>query len=115
MTQNIGEGRHVSFCTSCSQADDHPKHRIALTENALGKHLDCCSSDGCPDGSCTVILSDAKPRAGKGMLDHIVKVHEQRDVAAAVAEHQERNPELRQFHVAGQQPVALTQVNGEAR
>lgn len=115
MTQNIGQGRFVTMCTSCRQADDHPKHKIALTDDAVGKHLDCCNSDGCPDGSCQVILGDANPKPGKGMLDHIQKQHQRRDVARELEQLHEQQPELRGFHAPGQQAVRLNPSTGEAR
>lgn len=37
------------------------------------KHLDCCQADGCPDGSCDVILAgDAKGLKGKDLRSHLI-------------------------------------------
>lgn len=109
---NIGEGRTVTFCPVCRQADDHPKHAIALEDNSVSRHMDCCRDSGCPTGACDVLLGSAKPGAGRKMLDHIVNAHAKRDVAAELEDHKDKNPGLRQFTVPGATPIMLSPADG---
>lgn len=116
MAANIGEGRAVSFCTVCRQADDHPKHSIVTDPEGIGTHMDCCRDRGCPTGACEVVLSDAKPGPGKTMLEHILKVHKNPEALVKRLEaHRDAHPQLRQFTVEGQVPIQLTPADGGNR
>lgn len=54
MTQPETVESPVRFCPLCKVADNHPRHDIFGTDPQVAPHMDCCSSHGCPDGSCDV-------------------------------------------------------------
>lgn len=55
------------FCPVCEQVDDHPRHDFWLTDPKVAPHLDCCAANGCPDGSCPIIveMSQGKRRGAE--------------------------------------------------
>jgi hypothetical protein len=66
----MSETRAVRDCDACGQSDDHPRHSV-MTEDGgvtLVRHMDCCSSAGCPDGSCDSILASAGDRRGEALI-----------------------------------------------
>jgi len=48
------------FCPVCAQVDDHPRHDFWLTDPRVAPHMDCCASQVCPDGSCTILVAELK-------------------------------------------------------
>ena len=115
MAANIGEGRIVTFCPACRQADDHPKHVLTTDPEGIGLHMDCCRDRGCPSGACDVILDGATPGPGKPMLAHVQKLHRNPEqVARKFEAHRDKNPALRTFTVEGAVPTQLTPADPEA-
>lgn len=47
----------VRVCHVCRQTDDHPRHVIDIPGLNETRHLDCCRSAGCPDGSCDALAA----------------------------------------------------------
>jgi hypothetical protein len=68
------------LCHACGQFDKHPRHHV-LTLNEDGGfldqalHIDCCSLNGCPDGSCDRILTESNQQHGD-LLVEFVKMRE---------------------------------------
>jgi hypothetical protein len=40
------------------------------------RHMDCCRTAGCPDGSCELVTAGAEDRRGGDLLEHLVAVRE---------------------------------------
>jgi hypothetical protein len=55
-------------CGTCGQVDDHPKHRVFENGTWAVRHMDCCSSVGCTDNSCGVILQKAAGARGPDLI-----------------------------------------------
>lgn len=71
-TAPIGGGRPRRFCDVCTQADDHPRHVVALPDGtAQTRHLDCCRDSGCPDGTCGAVTAGAEVKRGADLLAHL--------------------------------------------
>lgn len=62
----------IRLCLVCRQADDHPRHTINVTSPDTAPHMDCCSSVGCPDGSCDILTRDKGKKVGDGFRSQIV-------------------------------------------
>jgi len=61
--------RPERYCESCRAYDTHPRHIHATASGAvLYKHMDCCDTDGCPDGSCAQALNDSGGARGAGLV-----------------------------------------------
>ena len=50
----------VRFCPFCKQADTDPRHDYGVGDPEKQPHLDCCAANGCPDGSCPILVADKK-------------------------------------------------------
>lgn len=61
----------VRFCTLCKQADDHPRHDIWGTDPNVAPHMDCCASNGCPDGSCDLVTRSKGDKKGNEFREQI--------------------------------------------
>ena len=89
----IGGGRPIRFCPTCQQADDHPRHVIEDGGHpAVAKHMDCCRTDGCPDGTCDVVTAGAEGLRGADLLAHI-EVLDHAQVVAEIAAYQAEHPD----------------------
>lgn len=88
----------VRFCTVCKQADDHPRHDIWGTDPNVAPHMDCCSSVGCPDGTCDVVVRSKGEKVGDAFRAQITG----EAFAAKTAELLERRDSAtRSFTLAG--------------
>ena len=38
------------------------------------KHMDCCASDGCPDGSCNLVRRGAEDKKGNDLVKHLTSL-----------------------------------------
>jgi hypothetical protein len=62
------------LCIACGQFDRHPRHHV-LTLNEDGGfldqelHVDCCSLNGCIDGSCDRILQESNRAHGDELAE----------------------------------------------
>jgi hypothetical protein len=64
--------RVTQWCHACSQADTHPRHHHYDGAGRLvSKHIDCCARQGCPDGSCYQVLSEASNARGDALTAHM--------------------------------------------
>ena len=78
MSTNIGGDRPIRPCDLCGQEDDHPRHMVAVAvgedaEFEQIRHLDCCASAGCPDGSCERLLAGYSGTSGADLLHHLME------------------------------------------
>lgn len=53
-------------CDECGVTDDLPHHQVVEPADDGGlemrsRHFACCDRRGCPDGTCTQILTGAPP------------------------------------------------------
>ena len=62
-------------CTVCGGFDAHPRHVIYTWEAVHFRHMDCCASSGCPDGSCRRILEQAGNAHGDTLTAWITGRH----------------------------------------
>lgn len=37
------------------------------------KHMDCCRTDGCPDGTCDAVTAGAEDKRGDDLVKHLTK------------------------------------------
>jgi hypothetical protein len=37
------------------------------------KHMDCCRTDGCPDGTCNEVTAGAEDKRGAALVRHLTK------------------------------------------
>lgn len=57
-------------CHTCGQFDRHPRHHHLDVDPTTGeptyqiKHLDCCESDGCPNGQCSEDMTNSQRAHG---------------------------------------------------
>ncbi len=42
-------------------------------DTTVMKHMDCCSADGCPDGTCDEVIRAAGNKKGNALVKHLVK------------------------------------------
>lgn len=52
------------------------EHRAAIIAQVQDttttmKHMDCCRTDGCPDGTCYVVTSGAEDKRGNALVKHL--------------------------------------------
>lgn len=40
----------------------------------IQKHMDCCRTDGCPDGSCNVVTAGAEDKKGDDLVAHLTSL-----------------------------------------
>ncbi len=101
----------IRFCPSCRQADNHPRHTWFGDPDDVAKHIDCCAADGCPDGSCTVLVRTHKAGdTGLKMAVHVDKVVSSGRFEKELAALQEEQPELRQARRGDVAPINLQEV-----
>lgn len=55
---------------------DAEKTSIAVGElldtSTTMKHMDCCRTDGCPDGTCNTVTAGAEDKRGNALVKHLV-------------------------------------------
>ena len=70
----MADARPVRSCSLCGQQDDHPRHVIAAPDGSVDdRHMDCCRSAGCPDGSCGEVTKGAEDLRGDDLVKHLTK------------------------------------------
>jgi len=70
--QRDASHRIERYCDACGQIDNHPHHIAGHPDGSFtDRHLDCCSTAGCPDGSCTEILAEAGDKRGNALIKHL--------------------------------------------
>lgn len=100
------------FCPVCEQADLDPRHVIYVpgSDPKVAKHLDCCASVGCPDGSCPILLADADGKTGDALRKHLT---DPKTAAKAQKALDARDDATRHFTLAdidpSAQPTTLTE------
>lgn len=68
------ETRPVRDCDICGATDDHPRHDHSLDDGSTQlRHLDCCASAGCPDGSCDQTVADSGGLTGEKLIAYLTK------------------------------------------
>jgi hypothetical protein len=64
--------RRLQWAHCCSTADHHPRHtHVDETGQIVSKHMDCCATDGCPDGSCNKTLQEVGDKRGDDLVAHL--------------------------------------------
>jgi hypothetical protein len=66
-------------CHSCGKWDKDPRHHHLAADPAGGfvdriMHIDCCAGEGCPDGSCNVIMEQSNQAHGEDLIRHVTTV-----------------------------------------
>jgi hypothetical protein len=56
--------RALRECDECKTVDDLGHHQVVVpggdgSMTVVSRHFRCCAANGCPDGSCDVILRGA--------------------------------------------------------
>lgn len=62
----------AEFVQQALAAADAQNHALVVSElldtSTTMKHMDCCATDGCPDGSCDLVVSMAQGAKGPDLV-----------------------------------------------
>lgn len=66
------EARPVRSCDVCGIEDTDPRHVANLDDGTIvTRHMDCCKTVGCPDGSCEVVTAGVEDLRGDELVAHL--------------------------------------------
>jgi len=70
---NVSTPEFIAKATKGVSGDEMPQVIADLMDTSVVmKHLDCCRTDGCPDGSCAVVTAGAENLKGAKLVEHLV-------------------------------------------
>jgi hypothetical protein len=60
------------------QVSKSPEQKAAIMSHVrdnstIMKHMDCCRTDGCPDGTCNEVTAGAEDKRGDALVKHLTK------------------------------------------
>lgn len=69
---NVASPEFIQQVTAAASPDELPQLIADLMDtSSVMKHMECCDSDGCPDGSCTVVRAGAESLKGADLVAHL--------------------------------------------
>jgi hypothetical protein len=60
--------------------DDFESIYAQVTDDTVTyKHMDCCRTDGCPDGTCDEVTKGAEDKKGNALVKHLTSLTPKED------------------------------------
>jgi hypothetical protein len=68
----MAEERPERICDVCGLTDTDPRHVVGMDDGSTQtRHLQCCVTAGCPDGTCDTFMAEAGDVTGTELIDFL--------------------------------------------